>query len=352
MKRSLLVIAAVVLLAGAGWSARTWFTTWRYIEKTDDAYIRSEITQISSKVTGYVKTVRATDNTLVAAGEELIRIEDLEFRARLGYGQKKREERKASLMVAQSKSVLQLSRIEAFKAQLEAAQAEQIRRGGELRRFGNIYSSGIISEQDYEAVVTAEKKGRAEVAGAVANLDAAQKEHEVLLAEERRIEAELRQQEEELKLPAQELADTVISAPIAGVVGNRRVRVGQYVKPGTLLLAIVPRQEFWVEANFKEVQLARMRDGQPVTIVVDAYPGTPLAGQLESLSPASGAEFSLIPPENATGNFTKIVQRVPVKIRFQAGQPLLGSLRSGMSVVVKMDTRSHPGAAASDREPH
>lgn len=343
MRRLFPHITAIVLLAAGCWFSWYWLTTGRFMETTDNAYIRSEITQISSKVSGYVKAVLAEDNTMVAAGDPLVRIEDHEFRVRLEQGRKRLKERRAALEVARNKSRLQLSRIEACRAQLAAAEAEEIRRGSELRRFGSLFPGGIVSELDYEAVVTAEKKARAEAANARANLDTAEKEREVLLAEERRLGAELRQQEEELKLPAQELDDTVIRAPIAGVVGNRRIRAGQYVRPGTVLLAIIPRQELWVDANFKEVQLGRMREGQPVSIEVDAFPGRTLTGRVESLAPASGAEFSLIPPENATGNFTKIVQRVPVKIRFDAGQPLLRDLRSGMSVVVKLDTRGNAG---------
>lgn len=347
MKRLLPILGALVLLiagSGCGWY---WFSCGRFIEQTDNAYIRAEITQISTKVAGYVSAIAVQDNAPVAVGDELLRIEDHEFRVRLANGRKKGAERRAALEVAQHKSRLQLSRIAACQAQLAAAEAEQGKRASELRRFSSIYSSGIVSELDYENVVTAEKKARSEVASARANLAAAQQEREVFLAEERRLAAELRQQDEELKLPAQELQDTVIRAPLAGVVGNRRVRAGQYVKPGTVLMAVIPRQNLWVEANFKEIQLARMHDGQPVTIAVDAFPGQELTGRVTSLAPASGAEFSLIPPENASGNFTKIVQRVPVKIQFDPGQPLLPQLRSGMSVVVKLDTRLAGDMAAA-----
>lgn len=332
-------LVSALLLGGCvfGWY---WYTVARYIEKTDNAYIRSEITPISAKIAGYVRDVTVEDNALVAAGDVLVRIEALEFGVRLENGRKKLAERQAALEVARNRSRLQQSRIVACAAQLAAAEAEQAKRGSEQRRYNALYPAGIVSELDYETVVTAGKKSGAEEALARANLDSARRELEVFLAEERRMEAELRQQGEELKLPAQELADTIIRAPIAGTVGNRRVRAGQYIKPGTLLLSVIPRNDLWVDANFKEVQLARMHEGQTVDIEVDTFPGQKLTGRVESLAPASGAEFSLLPPENATGNFTKIVQRVPVKIRFEAGQPLLRSLRSGMSVTVRADTRS------------
>lgn len=349
MKNRYLLLAVGLLVVGCcfGWY---WITVGRYIEKTDNAYIRSEITQISSKVAGYVTAVPAEDYTPVASGDVLVRIEDVEFRVKLQQGSKKLEERKAALRVAQNKSRLQQARIDACKANVESAEAERMRRGSELRRFNALFPKGIVSELDYETVVTIEKKTSAEAMIARANLEAAKKEYEVFLAEESRIEAEIHQQEEDMKLQAKELSDTVILAPIGGVVGNRRVRVGQYVRPGTLLLAVIPNNDLWVEANFKEVQLARMREGQLVKIEVDTFSGQYLTGRVESLSPASGAEYSLIPPENASGNFTKIVQRVPVRIRFDPGQPLLKNLRSGMSVVVNLDTRSNSGKAANS--PH
>jgi membrane fusion protein, multidrug efflux system len=347
MRRLGVLLPALAALLFAGCFAGYWFSAGRYIEKTDNAYIRSEITQISSKVAGYVREVPVVDNAPVEVGDLLVRVESGEFQVRLENGRKKMAERRAALAVAKQRSQLQNSRIAACQAQLAAVEAELSRKQSELRRFATLVPSGIISELDYESIQTAEKKSRAEVASAAANLEAARAEREVFLAEEGRLEAELRQQAEELKLPAQELSDTCIRAPIAGEVGNRRVRAGQYVKPGTLLMALIPRQALWVEANFKEGQLTRMHQGQPVSLEVDAFPGQPLSGRLESLSPASGAEFSLIPPENAAGNFTKVVQRVPVKIRFDPGQGLLRELRAGMSVLVRADTRAAPGSGSA-----
>jgi len=347
MKRLVPHIILLVLLAGAAGFGWYWFSTGRFIEKTDNAYIRSEITQISAKASGYVKAVPVEDNGAVAAGDVLARIEDTEFRVRLENGRQKLTERMAARRVAQARTRQQQSRIDACRAQLAVAEAEQGKRSSDLHRYESLLPGGIVSALDYDAVATAEKKGRAEAAGARANLEMAERELEVLAAEEQRLEREIRQQEEELKLLVQELDDTVIRAPRAGVVGNRRVRAGQYVKPGTLLMAVIPRNGLWVEANFKEVQLTRMREGQQVSVEVDTFPGRPLTGVVESLAPASGAEFSLIPPENASGNFTKVVQRIPVRVRLDAGQPLLGELRSGMSVVVSLDTRD----AASDGRP-
>lgn len=336
--------AIIVVCAGCafGWH---WTTTLRFIEKTDNAYVRSEITQISSKVQGYVTELAVGDNAPVTAGDVLLRVEDVEYRARLENGRQKLEERKAALAVARSKTRQQLCRIDSSRAQLAAAEAEQGKRNNDLRRFDSLLPEGIVSAMDYDGVATAAKKARADALAARAGVETTATELDVLMAEQRRLAAEIRQQEEELKLLSKECADTVITAPVAGVVGNRKVRQGQYVRPGTLLMAVIPRNDLWVEANFKEVQLSRMHEGQPVRIEIDTFPGSPLTGRVASLSPASGAEYSLIPPENAAGNFTKIVQRIAVKIRFDPGQPLLKNLRSGMSAVVRLDTRESPANA-------
>ncbi len=339
-KRVLIVVGGFLLLTAAGGFGWYWFSVGRFIQKTDNAYIRSEITQISAKVQGYVKDVHVDDNMPVKAGDPLVRVEDLEYRVRLENGRQKLQERAAAHQVALNRTMQQKSKIDVCKAQLTAVEAELHKRTSDLQRVESLRPWGIVSAQDYDAVMTAEKKARADVGSAHANLEMAEKELEVLSSDQIRTDAEIRQQEEELKLLAKELDDTTIRAPISGVVGNRRVRAGQYVKPGSLLLSIIPLSNIWVEANFKEVQLEWMREGQRVSIEVDTFPGRPLSGRVESLSPASGAEYSLIPPENAAGNFNKIVQRIPVKIRFEPDQPLLKYLRSGMSVIVKLDTRA------------
>ncbi|WP_237754338.1 HlyD family secretion protein [Geobacter sp. OR-1] len=335
-------ISALLLVAGVCGFGWYWFSCGRYIETTDNAYVRSDITQVSPKVQGYVKDVAVRDNAFVEAGTTLVRIEDAEFRIRLENGRQKLEERRGALLVALTKARQQLSRIAVAKSQVTASEAEQSKRASDHQRFSALLPQGIVSAQDYESIATAEKKARADLSSASANMELTEKELQVLRAEEQRLRSELRQQEEEIKLLAKELSDTVVKAPIAGVVGNRRVRAGQFVKPGTLLLSLIPRDTIWIEANFKEMQLARMREGQPVIVEIDAFEGKRLTGHIESLSPASGAEYSLIPPENATGNFTKIVQRIPVRIRIEEGQPLTAELRSGMSAVVRIDTRNPP----------
>lgn len=182
MKKVILCTAVLVVLVIGCWSGWYWFSTGRFIEKTDNAYVRSEITQISAKISGYVKSVTAEDNRPVKAGDELVRVEDDEFRARLEFTRKKIEERWAALRVARYRSGLQQSRIDSCRAQLAALEAEQVRRGSELRRYSTLFPGGIVSELDYEAVQTAEKKARADAAGARANLESAEKERDVFRA--------------------------------------------------------------------------------------------------------------------------------------------------------------------------
>jgi len=355
MKRLVPHTILTVFLAvacGFGWY---WWHTGRYIETTDNAYIRGDITPISAKVSGYVETVLVSDNQVVAEGEPLVRIQDLEFKVRMEKGNKDLVERQAALFVATEKRRQQGSIIDLAQAQLTIAEIKHQREAEEFERFESLFAEEVISPLEYRAALARKKTCQAEMKGAEANLRMAIQEQAVLLAEERRIEAEIGQHREQLKLLQQKVADTCICAPTSGTVGNRRVRAGQYVRPGSVLMALIPLHEVWVEANFKEVQLARMQVGQPVVIEVDAFAGHTFSGRIDSLSPASGAEFSILPPENATGNFTKIVQRIPVKISIDERPTQGRRLLPGMSVEVRLDTRlaavpqaeSHPLAKTS-----
>lgn len=342
MKRWLPYFLLTVLLLIAAGLGVYWWQVGRYIETTDNAYIRGEITPISAKVSGYVETVQVADNQVVSGGDSLLRIEDLEYRVRLERGKNSLEERQAALSVATGKREQQSSKIDLAQAQLMVAEVELERETEEFNRFEKLHKEGIISPLEYGKVLARKKRCQAEKAAAEASLRVAKQELNVLSAEEKQLSAEIDQHRATLQLLQQEVADTEILAPIAGTIGNRRVRAGQYVRPGAILMVLIPLHEVWIEANFKEVQLARMRVGQPVEIEVDAFPGRKYTGRIESLSPASGAEFSVLPPENATGNFTKIVQRIPVKISIESNLQQQKKLLPGMSVEVRLDTRRSP----------
>lgn len=338
MKRLLPVSLLFIVLAIGCGGGLYWWQIGRYVEMTDNAYIRGDIIPISSKVSGYVEQVTVADNQEVASGDILLRIEELEYRVRLERGENLLTERQSALLVATEKRKRQRSMIDLTKAQLEVARVELVRETEEFKRLKKLHVEKIISELEFDKAIARKNRCRAEMQAAEANLEMAKQELVVMAAEEQQLGAEIEQQRATLKLLRQEVADTVIGAPLAGTVGNRRVRVGQYVRPGSILMALIPLQNVWVEANFKEVQLARMQVGQSVEIEVDAYPKQKFTGWVESFSPASGAEFSILPPENATGNFTKIVQRIPVRIGIDMSSQV-EKLRPGMSVEVRLDTR-------------
>ncbi len=345
---AVLVLSVVGALGAAGgWY---WWTVGRYHETTDDAYVQGEITPISPKVAGYVRALAVEDNQPVQAGDVLLRIDDREFRLAVDEAEARVAETKAALANVEARMTLQSAMIEQAEAGVAAAEAEAERAAKELARAKNLLKNNVGTRRRYDDAVAARRKAEAGLKRARAQLREARQEVRVLESERKRLKAVLARSEAALALAKTRLADTVITAPVSGVIGNRAVRLGQYVRPGALLMAVVPLGKVWIEANYKETQLAQMRVGQPAEIAVDAFPGVRLRGRIESFSPASGAEFSLLPPENATGNFTKIVQRIPVKIALDADNPLAGRLRPGMSVEVTVNTRRPAHAGAQARE--
>ena len=342
MKRLLPYVFLFVLLLASTSFGWYWWQSGRYIETTDNAYIRADITPISTKVAGYVESVLVADNQVVRAGEPLVRIQDMEFKVRMERGRNNLLERQAALLVVEGKRKQQSSKIALAKAQLVVAEVNLQRNAEVYRKFDKLFAEEVLSWFEYNEALANNNKALAEKSGAEASLEMAKQELNVLLAEKQRITAEIGQHQEDLKLLQQEVADTSICAPISGTVGNRRVQTGQYVRPGSVLMALIPLNDVWVEANFKEVQLARMQEGQQVEIGVDAFPDHHFTGRVQSLSPASGAEFSLLPPENASGNFTKIVQRIPVKITVDKNSHQDQRLLPGMSVEVSINTKAAP----------
>lgn len=350
MKRLLPYILLTFFLLAACAVGLYWWQVGRYIETTDNAYIRGDITPISTKVPGYVDKILVVDNQIVSAGDPLVQIETMEYTVRLERGRDRLAEREAALQVATAKTKQHRSRIDIARAELTIAEVELEREVEELKRYKKLYAVGYISPLEYGQVEARKKRCLAEKSAAEASLRMVQQELVVLSAEEEQLAAEIKQHRETLKLLQQEVADTEIRAPIDGTVGNRRVHSGQYVQPGSILMALIPLHQVWVEANFKEVQLNRMRIGHAVEVTVDAFPDQKFTGQIQSFSPASGAEFSLLPPENASGNFTKIVQRIPVRILLNANGTQNRRLLPGMSVEVTVDTRSDPELLGLNRQ--
>ena len=346
-KRILPVVAALVV-AGAGVGGWYWWTIGRFIESTDDAYVHSDTAVISPEIEGYVRAVEVADNQAVKAGDVLVTIDDRDFKARVAAAEADLAAKAAAVQSMAGQITLQQSLIDQAAAAVPRAEADLTLARQDHERYQRLARDDFASEQRFQTATADLKKAEATLAEMQAALASAHNQSAVLQAELAKAEAERRQAEASLELARTDLDRTQIRAPVAGVIGNKGVRVGELVRPGDQLMALVPLPEVYVVANFKETQLDRMRPGQPVEIEVDALPGSRFEGRVESFAPATGSEFSLLPPENATGNFTKIVQRVPVRIAVPADGPLAGLLRPGLSVVASVDTRSPGEAAAAD----
>ncbi|HVJ35043.1 MAG TPA: HlyD family secretion protein [Terriglobia bacterium] len=337
-KRRLIIgTALMAIAAGGSWGGHWWLTAGRYLESTDNAYVEADISPIAPQIDGFIASVEVGDNQLVKAGDVLVRIDDPDFVARRDRADAAVATARANIATLDSRIGYQQSRVAQAQAQLEAANAEARRAQQQFDRYAKLVTDKVISHQEYDDAEATLTKGKADVIRSAAAINAETAQLTVIRAERNEAEQKLREAEAEARLAAQDLEKTVIRAPIDGIVGNRNVRVGNYVHAGNQLLSIVPN-DVYVVANFKETQLTHMQPGQKVEIDVDAYPGIAIAGEVQSFAPASGALFSLLPPENATGNFTKIVQRLPVRIKVPADTALHGLLRPGLSVEATVNT--------------
>tara|TARA_Y100001960_G_scaffold311512_1_gene372140 strand:- start:8 stop:1120 length:1113 start_codon:yes stop_codon:yes gene_type:complete len=336
----ILITLALVVFAGGlfGWE---WWLTGRFIEKTDNAFVHADITAISPKVGGYVSEVMIDDNVSVNAGDVIVRIEDSSFQADVARAQAELSEKQAALKILQQRRVLQATVIKEADAAVRAAQANADRRNKELKRAGVLVNQGWASKRRHDEAVAEELGAEAEVSRAIARLSAERQQLVVISLERAEVQAEVERSKAELMLTQINLRYTVVRAPSSGIVGNLRVEEGEYVRPGARLAAVVPLNQVWIVANYKETQLTNIVPGQSVKIEVDTFPKVEVNGRVDSLAPASGAQFSLLPPDNATGNYTKVVQRIPIKIVLEPGHALEGRLRPGMSVSTRVDTRNN-----------
>jgi membrane fusion protein (multidrug efflux system) len=340
LRKLLLVGAGLLALAGASYFGWQYWTVGRFEVSTDDAYVRADSTIIAPKVSGYLVEVLVADNEVVKAGQVLARIDDRDFVNALA--QAKADVAAASATIANKKAALdaQQAVIDAARATIVLDEANAAFAKQEDERYSTLAAKGFGSAQNAQQAASRIAAARAAIARDEAALVSAQRRLGVLeagLAESQAALARAGATEEEAQL---NLSHTQIVSAIDGVVGNRSLRVGQYVQAGTQLMAVVPISSAYIVANYKETQLTDVRPGQPVEIEVDTYPGKVFRGRVDSLSPASGQEFALLPPDNATGNFTKVVQRIPVKIVLDPDNPSAFVLRPGMSVYPRIDTRA------------
>ncbi len=346
IKRAALALAVALGVAGAADFGHYYFTTGRYLVSTDDAYVKADSTIIAPKVSGYIAEVLVADNQPVKAGQLLARIDDRDFRTALNQAQADVAASDAAVKNLNAQIELQQPLIQQQAAEVDAAEANLKFAQEEQARYENLMKSGSGTVQRAQQTDAALRAQTAQLQQGKAGLLAANRKIEVLATQRAQALAQLDHARAVERQAELNLSYTQITAPVEGTVGARTLRIGQYVQAGTQLMAVVPLDQVYVVANFKETQLTHVRNGQPVELKVDSFHGTRLKGHVDSLAPASGLEFALLPPDNATGNFTKIVQRVPVKIVLD-DRNLNGLLRPGMSAVPTVDTKS---AVVAERE--
>lgn len=328
---------AALALAFYGWH---WWQHGRYQQDTDDAYVGGDITVISAKVPGYIATVAVSDNQVVHAGDLLARLDDRDYRAALARADGAVAARKAELANLEATRAVQAALIAQAKATVDASQAEIVRSQDDDRRFERLVDKAAVSVQAAQKAAADYRQAAANGQKAQAGLAVATRQLAVIDTQQQQAAAGLAQAMAEREAASLNLGYTELRAPIDGVVGNRRARAGAYAATASQLMVIVPAHGLWVDANFKESQLAGIQPGDPATIEADAVPGRVFHGRVASVAPATGAQFSVLPAENATGNFTKIVQRVPVRIVLDQADAALDALRPGLSVVARVDHRS------------
>jgi membrane fusion protein, multidrug efflux system len=339
IKRAALALAVTLGVAGAADLGYGYLTTGRYLVSTDDAYVKADSTIIAPKVSGYVFEVLVGDNEKVKAGQPLARIDDRDFRTALKQARADVAASEAAVNNLNAQIDLQQPLIAQQSAEVDAAEANLKFAQEERTRYDELMKSGSGTLQRAQQTDAALRAQSAQLRQGKEGLLAASKKVEVLTTQRDQAIAQLDHAHAVEAQAALNLSYTEITAPVDGTVGARALRVGQFVQAGTQLMAVVPLDQVYVVANFKETQLTHVRDGEPVEIEVDGFHGTRLKGHVDSLSPASGLEFALLPPDNATGNFTKIVQRVPVKIVLDDAR-LRGLLRPGMSAMPVVDTKA------------
>jgi membrane fusion protein, multidrug efflux system len=335
MQRFRTIFLILLIIIPLGWWLNSWLAERKQYESTDDAYLKANMVLISPKVSGYVTELLIKDNQPVKKGDLLLSIDERDYRAKVQQAEADIAEQLAYQKRLLAMKSSQQTHLGAIEANISAAEAKLTPLTKDVRRFTALTARGSAPMQMLDHAKAQSQQAAAEIKGQQATLQSQRKQLATFDVEMMEVEAKIKSAQAKLDMAKFDLAHTKIYAPLDGIIGNRGVQLGQLVQPGLSLAYLVENQHLWIEANFKESQLEKMRIGQPVEIKVDAYPQLKLQGRLESISPATGAEFSILPPENATGNFTKIVQRLPVKIEFERGTDL-SLLKAGFSVEVKV----------------
>jgi membrane fusion protein, multidrug efflux system len=339
-------IILTILLAGAayaGWNyAYPYWTDGRFMVTTDDSYIQADIAAISPKVSGYIKGAGPVENATVKAGDVLFTIDDGDYQLALDLAEAQIASHTKTLeRVAAQKGAAEAGLVEA-QAAVQAAQAAAHNAEQSMQRATELRSTGVGSKATSDTATTAFDQATAALAGANAKIESAKANIAVLAAQYAETESAGKALELQRDKAKRDLSFTIMRAPFDGIVGNLAGQEGDLVSPGQKLAALVPTDKLYVDANYKETQLGKIKVGEVAKFTVDALPDETFTGKVISIAPASGAVFSLLPPENATGNFTKVVQRVPVRIEIPAELLAKGELRAGLSVSVAIDSRTAP----------
>jgi membrane fusion protein, multidrug efflux system len=347
--RRVLLIAALIALAALAAGGRMWYRSHHYVE-TENAYVAGHVHPVSSRIAGVVTKVLVDDNQLVKAGDAIAELDPFDQQVKVEQIQAQIASVQQQVLQADAQIAQVNAQASAAAAQVAQSQANQLRASQDAERYGQLYTSQMkaVSKAELDAANAARASATADVAARKDSAVAAKAQIGSATAAREVLKAQVKVLQVQLKDAQQQLAYNRVLAPVDGRVGKRNLEVGQRVQPGQQLVALV-QDNVWVTANFKETQLADMRVGQEVSLSIDALPGKELLGRVDSFSPASGAQFALLPADNATGNFTKIVQRVPVKITFKPEdlKAYEGRLVPGMSAIAEVSIKSNANAATA-----
>lgn len=348
--RIVLVAAVIAALIGGGIAAFDWWTQVRFVQSTSDAYLQADQVTVSSRVAGFVDQVLVADNQSVHAGQPLVKLDEREPRARLEQALAQVEMGRAGIAQAVAQLRQQDAQIVQAQAQLESARSQERFAERQVARYAPLAAAGAETGERYDQIRQNREQAHAQAAQSAAAALSAERQIETLQAQIRQGQAQIERAQAQARQAQVDLDATLVRASIDGRIGDKTVRVGEYVQPGTRLMSVMPVAELYLVANFKETQIGLMRAGQAAVVRIDALDGWKFHGTVESFAPGTGAQFALIPPSNATGNFIKIVQRVPVRIRINLGPEVGKILVPGLSATVAVDTGSSGDADMGEQE--
>jgi len=336
----LFIVLAVLAVIAVGYGLR-WLVYGRYIQTTDDAYLKADSVTVSPRVNGYIDQIYVVDNQLVKSGDPLVRIDLRNYQALLNQQDAAVAARNADIQAAESQITQQQAAVEQARAQLVGAEANAKFARDESDRYKGLRDQGVETDERYAQALNERNQTAAAVLGAEANVKVVERQLDTVRSQINQSRAQLEGAKAASNTARLNLDDTIIRASVDGRVGDKTAQVGQFVQPGTRLMSVVPVQDVYLVANYKETQVRRMKVGQKATVKVDAIGDEAIPGVIDSFAPGTGAQFALLPPENATGNFIKIVQRVPVRIKLMPANPEVAArLLPGLSVSVEIDTRT------------